>query len=114
MQEKITHIIKEALKNLGIEEVDFIVEHPEDLKNGDYSTNVAMVLAKNLKKNPKDLAEQIVKEINKNNEIEKVQAVGGFINFYFSQEFFANSINEILENSKFGENNSLNGKRVMV
>ena len=30
MQEKITHIIKEASKNIQIEEVDFLVEHPED------------------------------------------------------------------------------------
>ena len=48
MQEKITHIIKEALKNLGKEEVDFAVEHPDDFKNGDYSSNVAMVCAKKL------------------------------------------------------------------
>ena len=52
MQEKIENLIKEALKNLDIEDVDFVVEHPEDLKNGDYSTNVAMVCAKKLKNPP--------------------------------------------------------------
>ena len=40
--------------------MDFVVEHPEDLENGDYSTNVAMVCAKNMGANPKELAEKKV------------------------------------------------------
>jgi arginyl-tRNA synthetase len=54
MKEEIQNLIKEALQNakenLGIDEVDFSfsVNHPDDLKNGDYSTNVAMI--QNLKK----------------------------------------------------------------
>ena len=47
MKTIIENKIKEALKNLGItEEVSFVIEHPEDFKNGDYSTNVAMVYAR--------------------------------------------------------------------
>jgi arginyl-tRNA synthetase len=118
MQEKITHIVKEVLKNLGIEEVDFVVEHPEDLKNGDYSTNVAMVCAKNLKTNPKQLAEKIVEEINKNlpQKIEKIEVAGaGFINFYLSREFFAESVEKIVgEADNFGKNNYLEGKKIMI
>jgi len=114
MQDKIKKLISDALKKLDIESVDFVVEHPEDLKNGDYSTNVAMVCAKNLKQNPKDLAEKISGAIEKTKEIEKVQAVGGFINFYLSQEFFANSVKEILENNNFGQNKILSGKKIMV
>ena len=53
-------MIKNALQNLDIKEADFSVEHPEDLKNGDYSTNVALISAKKLKINPKKLAEKIV------------------------------------------------------
>ena len=117
MQEKITHIIKEALQNLGMDEVDFAVEHPEDLKNGDYSTNVAMVYAKKLKINPKDLAEKIKLEIEKNlpQKIEKVEAINGFINFYLTREFFAASVEKILnEAENVGKNNSLEGKKIMV
>ncbi|MFZ1019525.1 MAG: arginine--tRNA ligase [Minisyncoccia bacterium] len=117
MQEKITHIIKEALRNLQIEEVDFIVEHPEDLKNGDYSTNIAMICAKKLKINPKDLAEKIKLEIEKNlpQKIEKAEVVGGFINFYLSRKFFADEVEKILnEGENVGKNNSLEGKKIMV
>src|SRR3989338_10765462 len=107
MQEKIKNLIKEALNILRIEEVDFVVEHPEDLKNGDYSTNVAMVCAKNLKTparnvssiasaggNPKELAEKIVAEMSKAafDNLEKIEVAGsGFINFHLSHKFFAKS-----------------------
>src|SRR6266850_1304514 len=118
MQDKIKKLIKEALKNLEIEEVDFVVEHPEDLKNGDYSTNVAMVNPKKLKiparnathsvagGNPKELATKIKTELGKNlpEEIEKISVAGsGFINFYLSPKFFRGSIEEILNHKDFGD-----------
>ena len=122
MQEKIKNLINEVLKKLEIKGVDFVVEHPADLKMGDYSTNVAMVL--NRKKfeteKSKFSREEIVDimggEIKKNlpKEIEKMEAVGGFINFFLSQEFFANSIKEILDNKDFGQNNMLSGQKIMV
>ena len=118
MQEKIKNLINEALKNLSIEESAFVVEHPQDFKMGDYSTNVAMVLSKSLKMNPKDLASKIVEEINKNlpSEITKIESAGaGFINFYLSREFFTNSVKEILaQDNAWGRNEILKGKKVMV
>jgi arginyl-tRNA synthetase len=45
IQDKIQNLIKEALVKLDIKsEVSFAIEHPADMKMGDYSTNVAMVL----------------------------------------------------------------------
>ena len=119
MKEEIKKLIKVALKNLGInEEISFSVEHPEDFKNGDYSTNVAMVCAKKLGMNPKELAEKIVEELNKNKipQIEKIEIAGrGFINFYLSREFFTESVENILnEKENWGRNNTLTGKKVMV
>ncbi len=117
MQEKIENLIKDALENLNIEFGSISLEHPVDLKMGDYSTNVAMFLAKKLKINPKTLAGKIVKEINKNllEEILKVEVAGaGFINFYLNREFFINSIKEILENKNFGQNKLFENKKVMV
>ncbi len=125
IKEKIEKLIKDALKSLGLEDLNFVVEHPEDLKNGDYSTNVAMVCAKNLKTNPRELAENIVAEL-KNSPLAKGEVGGGliheiqiagagFINFYLSREFFSNSIKEILEQKEnWGKNSFLAGKKVMV
>lgn len=117
MQDKIKNLIKETLKNFGIDDVEVILEHPADLKMGDYSTNIAMVLAKRQKTNPKVLAEKIVEEINKNlpKEVSKVEAAGaGFINFYLSESFFNESINEIIDNEDFGKTNILAGKKILV
>jgi arginyl-tRNA synthetase len=117
MQNKIKKLIEDVLKNLDLEESDFIVEHPEDFKNGDYSTNVAMVCAKKSKINPKELAEKIANEIEKNlpKEIAKiVVASTGFINFYLSREFFSGSVEEILSNKNFAHNKLFAGKKIMV
>ena len=118
METEIKNLILSALKKLDIGEVDFVVEHPADLKMGDYSTNVAMVCAKKLKMNPKDLAEKIEETLRQAqgefSEIQKIQSVGGFINFYLSQDFFSNSIKEITENKDFGQNSILSGQKIMV
>ncbi len=119
MQNKIKNLIKDALKNLDIEVNSISLEHPEDLKNGDYSTNVALACAKELKTNPKLLAEKIVGEIlrlNTDKYIKKVETAGaGFINFHLSRKFFANSIEEILnQGESVGKNKNFEGKKIMV
>lgn len=119
MENQLKNLIKDALKNLTIEVSDIALEHPEDLKNGDYSTNVALAVAKSIERSPKELAEKIVVEINRLNvdkNIEKVEIAGaGFINFYLSRKFFSGSIEEILNKAEnFGKNNLLEGKKIMV
>ena len=119
MENEIKKLIKDALENLEIEVSDFVLEHPEDLKNGDYFTNIALVIAKSVKRNPKELAEKIVVEINRLNvdkNIEKVEIAGlGFINFHLARKFFAKSVEEILNKMEnFGKNNLLQGKKIMV
>ncbi len=118
MKEKIENLIKIILKNLEIESKNFSIEHPSDFKMGDYSTNVAMVFAKELNTNPKEFALKIKSELDKNlpKEIEKVEIAGpGFINFYLSREFFTKSIEEILKQKEnWGKNNLSKGMKIMV
>ena len=122
MQEKIKNGIKEALKNLGINSENIVLEHPEDFKNGDYSTNVAMVYAKEMKTKPIDLAEKIIAQIarlNSDNGIEGVEEIEiagpGFINFHLAQEFFIESIKEILKQKEdFGKNETGKGRKIIV
>ncbi|MDQ3076089.1 MAG: arginine--tRNA ligase [bacterium] len=117
MEQKIKNLIQEALKSLEIVTDSISLEHPVGLAMGDYSTNVAMASAKNLKSNPKELAQKIVEKLRMSDirNIGKIEVAGpGFINFYLSREFFTESIKEILENKDFGKNESLAGKKVMV
>jgi arginyl-tRNA synthetase len=123
MQEIIKQQINSALKNLGINPPagggNIVLEHPADLKNGDYSTNIALACAKKVGKNPRELAEQIVAELIVRQDltmVEKIEVAGaGFINFYLSREFFTNSVKEILNNKEsWGQNKLLAGKKIMV
>jgi len=118
MQAKIKNLIKEALENLDIEVSDIVVEHPADISMGDYSTNVAMAIAKGVNRNPKELAGKIVDEILRleDKSIKNVEVAGhGFINFYFSRKFFSESIEEILNKGEdLGKNDILKGKKIMV
>jgi len=119
MEQEIKKLTKDALKNLNIEVSDLVLEHPEDLKNGDFSTNVALAIAKGVERNPRELAEKIVAEmirLNVDKNIEKIEIAGaGFINFYLSREFFSKNIEEILNKANdFGKNNLLEGKKIMV
>ncbi len=129
---KIENLIKKVLENLKVEVKDINLEHPEDFKNGDYSTNVAMVYAKQLKMNPKELAEKIVNEMKRIDSlktlplikgegkggglIQEIQIAGpGFINFYLSREFFTANIENILKQGEnWGKNNLSKGKKIMV
>ena len=116
IREELKKAIKEAISVLGFEIEDIHLEHPADLSYGDYSTNVAMVLGKTNNRNPKELAQEITDKISENKSIEKVEVAGaGFINFYLSQEFFTESIKEILkEKDKWGSNGSLKKQKIIV
>ncbi len=117
MKSQLEQIVKNVLKNLGIEVESVVLEHPAEIANGDYSTSAALAYAKAAQVSPRALAEKIVAEIenNKPAEIEKIEIAGpGFINFYLSKEFFGNSIKEIHQEEKWGANKTLAGKKVMV
>lgn len=118
MRETISELIKNACKTLSLDDVDFVLEHPNDPVNGDYATNVALIIAKKQGSNPQDLANQIKSEIEKSlpKNIEKVEVAGaGFINFYFSKTFFQESVIEVINQGiKCGMNDSLKGQIIMV
>lgn len=84
---------------MGVSEVSFLVEKPKDASHGDFSANIAMVLAKNLKQNPLELAKDIVKKLgSSNSEFAKIEAVApGFINFYLSPQYLQNQVQNIIE-----------------
>ena len=118
MQKEIKNLIKDALKNLNMEVSDIVLEHPADLRMGDYSTSMAMAVAKNIKTNPQELAQKIITEIlrlNLDKNIEKVEEKNGFINFYLSRKFFSQSLEELLNRGlNVGKNNSLFNQKIMV
>jgi arginyl-tRNA synthetase len=115
---KIEKLIEQALADISLEVDEIFLEHPADLVHGDYSTNLAMVLAKKNKRPPLELAIEIAGHIEAKNDkaIEKVEvAAPGFINFHLTKEFFVEETERVLkEGEKYGQNDQLHAKKVIV
>jgi arginyl-tRNA synthetase len=84
------------------------LDRPKSIEHGDFSTNLAMMLAKPLKKNPRELATLIMENLPTSPFIEKVEIAGaGFINFYLNAKARTFIIHEILKNlDAYGQNTS--------
>jgi arginyl-tRNA synthetase len=59
IKEDIKGLIQKACADLHFEVGEIALEHPENPEHGDYSTNVALVLAKQLQRNPSEVAEEV-------------------------------------------------------
>lgn len=117
MEEVIRSAVEDVLQELGIEPVDFAVEHPSDLAHGDYACNVAMVAAKQVGKAPRAIAEQLLAALDGEFEyVEKIEIAGpGFLNFYLSRDFFVQEIGRANDHGPvWGKNNDLSGQTVIV
>lgn len=117
MEAVIRTAILDALKELGIEPVDFVVEHPADLSHGDYATNVAMVAAKQVGQAPRELAEQIRAALA--GEIEYVETIDiagpGFINFHLARDFFAEEAQRATAvPAEWGKNGGYEGWQMLI
>ncbi len=118
IQEILKGLVQSALEKLSLGTADIRFDHPADLSYGDYTTNVALWIAKQGGQNARDLAEKIAGEIRAaNNEyIEKVESAGqGFINFYLSEKFYSERLMAILQKGAgFGKLSINTGKKIMV
>lgn len=95
----------------------FNTEIPADSKNGDVSTNAAMVCARPFRNNPRKIAEAIVSKIDLNGSyFARCKVAGpGFINFFYSTEWYATVVATVLEQKeKYGETDLGAGKSVLV
>lgn len=82
------------------------VERTRDSSHGDFTSNIALRLAKSLKKNPRELANEIIKYIPRNNSIKKIEVAGpGFMNFYLDDSAYHIEIEKILSNKDLIEKN---------
>lgn len=115
---KICDVIKQSVNeafSLEVEDQMVMVERPRDPKMGDYSTNIAMRLAKSLHKKPVDIANELIEVLKKNlTEANEVSVAGpGFINFKINESALSACINQIIDagkdygKSEFGKHEKL-------
>nr|WP_205763126.1 arginine--tRNA ligase [Aneurinibacillus aneurinilyticus] len=118
---KIIEQIKQAVIAAGIVEAeqipDFALELPKDKQHGDYATNVAMQLTRIARRNPRQIAEEIISGFDKQAaSISKIEIAGpGFINFYMNNSYLTGVIAQVIEAGEaYGRTDSGKAKKVQV
>lgn len=95
----LTEDIKEIVKEAGYKVDDILLVPSGRPDLGDYQLNDAMKLAKEYKKSPREIAEDIVKELEKDQKFTNINIAGpGFINITLTNEFLIESLNKIYNN----------------
>lgn len=123
MKSQIQQLVTSALEKIAAEGVipqDQIpqptIERARDTRHGDFACNVAMVLAKVARSNPRELAQKVIDAIPQSPVVDKVAIAGpGFINFTLAEGAYNSLIPTILEQGHgFGRSEYGKGKRVQV
>jgi arginyl-tRNA synthetase len=106
--------LKDKVKELTGNEMDIRLDEPPAINMGDYSTNISFRLAKDLKKAPKMIAEDIANSLSILG-IEKIEAVNGYINFFMNySDFSKETVSKISdEKENFGKLEKRNEKVIL-
>jgi arginyl-tRNA synthetase len=115
--EQLSQGIETALRAAGLEPPpDLLWEVPREESHGDYATNVAMVLAKSVRRPPRQVAELIVKHLPSLPQVERVEVAGpGFLNIFLTPAWCAAALREILAaGSSYGTKEQETGPRVRI
>ncbi|XZF76132.1 arginine--tRNA ligase [Bacillus sp. AL-1R] len=94
-----------------------VLETPKDKAHGDFSTNMAMQLARVAKKAPRMIAEELINSFDQSKaSIQKVEIAGpGFINFYMDNSYLTDLIPTIIKSgNEYGQTNFGNGEKILV
>lgn len=107
IQDSLIEVIRETLRDLKLYEhlkEDLYLDFPTDSRFGDFFTNIALKLSKELKKPPRDIAAVIIESVkqnltksNLNHYVSQIKAEGaGFINFYLADKYFYEKLQELV------------------
>ena len=114
-KDKIAEEICKVLE-LAKEDINSYIERPKDNKMGDYAIP-CFKLAKEMKKSPVIIANEIKEKIEMPNEyISKIEAVNGFLNIFINNEMLIENVLDEMESKKekYGSSNLGNGKNIIV
>jgi len=97
-------------------DIDIHVERGRSAEHGDFASNVAMVLAKPLKRAPREIAEAIVAHAPASDLVDRLEVAGpGFINVFVDPGAYHSLVRTVREaGDRYGESNAANGEKVTV
>lgn len=100
MEHIIKNVIDETLKTKGIDtkDINYTIEIPKKKENGDFSSNIAFILSKVIKKAPVEIANELKSQINSEYFSKVEVAPPGFINFFFSKKVYFDFLSSYISN----------------
>ena len=99
----------------GLDGAPVAVERPGNRGHGDYASNVALRLAGQVRKSPREIAEAIRERVRVAPPIASVETLNGFVNVRLDAAWLAAQVEEIIRADRdFGRSNALAGKRIQV
>lgn len=120
LKEALESLVKKIVLDLFSIEVTINLEHPANKEFGDYSTTVALQLAKQLQVSPRDVAVKIMDSIKATPELQEMFvssltiAGPGFINFTIAPEFYVNQLAKIAANPNYGVSTVGANERILI
>ena len=122
MKDQLQDLIKKCIQDLISKGIliemppNVRLDHTKDNSHGDYATNIALMLSKQAKMNPVDLAKIIVDQLEEPSFINKIEIAGpGFINFFISDESSSSVVSEIIDQGPlYGSSEIGQGKKVLL
>ena len=122
MKDQLQDLIKKCIQDLISKGIliemppNVRLDHTKDNSHGDYATNIALMLSKQAKMNPVDLAKIIVDQLEESSFINKIEIAGpGFINFFISDESSSSVVSEIIDQAALYGNSEIGqGKKVLL
>ena len=118
LQELLTKCVQDLISKGILTEMPskIRIDHTKDNSHGDYATNIALMLSKQAKMSPVELAKIIIDQFEQKNFIKKIEIAGpGFINFFISQESSSSIVNDILaQAASYGCSDIGQGKKVLL
>ncbi len=112
-KEKINQKVAQVLQKIGLSAAALNISSPSQESFGDYSTSIALQLAKTTKRNPMEIAQEIADGIETDELIDKVEVMKpGFVNIWIAKDKLLNTLVNI--DSSFGNNIIYQGKKIIV
>lgn len=117
LQDLLRASLEKTFEAVGVRaDANIVIDATKDAKNGDFATNLAMMLAKPLGKPPRALAELLIQHLPASPNVAKVEIAGpGFINFFLAKSAFQSVVADVLaQGDQFGRDDSGAKGKVMV
>ncbi len=122
MKQQIEHAIHNALQHLhtdgmlGVDIPPIKIERTRNKKHGDFACNIALLLAKPMQSNPRQIAQTIIDQLELSNFVEKIEIAGpGFINFYLPAAQQRGIVSQILhDKDQFGHSQYGKGQKIQL